>query len=158
MIFMWTDTAPRGGGTYLASDSVRHNARLFAQHPEGLPCVPRNGRNPMGEASAAYARAERGGQPGDGGDDAIISLCSSDRRYELVGNAGDVALVHPWMLHCASGNTSGVPRFITNTTVELKRPMDFIRSDPREFSLLERSVLRALGVPRLDFVATGARR
>jgi hypothetical protein len=158
MIFMWTDTGPRGGGTYLASDSVRHNARLFAQHPEGLPCVPRNdGENPMSDASAAYARAERGGELGDGGDDSIIGLCSNERRYELVGKAGDIALCHPWMLHCASGNASGVPRFITNTTVALKRPMDFSRSDPADFSPLERSVLRALGVPRLDFVAIGRR-
>ena len=158
MIFMWTDTAPRGGGTYLASDSVRHNARLFAQHPEGLPCVPRNdGDNPMADASAAYARAERGGELGDGGDNSIISLCSNERRYELVGKAGSIALVHPWMLHCASGNTSGIPRFITNTTVALKSPMEFNRSDPADFSPLERSVLRALGIPRLDFVATGRR-
>jgi hypothetical protein len=158
MIFMWTDTGPKGGGTYLASDSVRHNARLFARHPEGLPCVPRtNSENPMSDASAAYARAERGGVEGDGGDDTIIGLCANERRYEMLGNAGDIALVHPWMLHCASGNTTGVPRFITNTTVALKRPMDFNRSDPAEFSHLERSVLHALGVPRLAFEPTGLR-
>ena len=89
----WTDTGPKGGGTFLASDSVRHQARLFARHPGGLPCVPRNdGENRMNDASAAYARAERGGEVGDGGDDSIIGLCAGERRYELLGNAGCVFL------------------------------------------------------------------
>ena len=56
-----------------------------------------------------------------------------------------------------AGNPTGRPRFITNTCVSLRAPMRFDRPDPSDFSVLERSVLRALGVPRLDFRATGLR-
>ena len=56
-----------------------------------------------------------------------------------------------------AGNPTGRPRFITNTCVSLRAPMRFDRPDPSDFSVLERSVLRALGVPRLDFRATGVR-
>jgi hypothetical protein len=93
MIFMWTDTAPGTGGTYLALDSVGHQARIFARHPEGLHCTTRE----MPDAQAAYAR-EHGAQ-------SVIELCSE--FHELVGCVGDVALVHPWMLHAASGNPTG---------------------------------------------------
>ena len=56
-----------------------------------------------------------------------------------------------------AGNPTGRPRFITNTCVSLRAPMRFDRPDPSDFSVLERSVLRALGVPRLDFRAAGVR-
>ena len=61
-----------------------------------------------------------------------------------------------WAL-LGAGNPTGRPRFITNTCVSLRAPMRFDRPDPSDFSVLERSVLRALGVPRLDFRAAGVR-
>lgn len=76
---------------------------------------------------------------------------------EATGNAGDVYLIHPYMLHSAAPNPSGRPRFITNPPVAFKEPMNFNREDPDDFSLVERVVLRALGVERLDYRITGKR-
>lgn len=63
----------------------------------------------------------------------------------------NVVLLHPYILHSASRNPSGRPRFITNPAVALTAPMNFDRADPAEYSLMERAVLRALGVARLAF-------
>ena len=41
--------------------------------------------------------------------------------------------------------------FITYPAVALTEPMNFDRADPAEYSLVERAVLRALGVERLAF-------
>jgi hypothetical protein len=60
-------------------------------------------------------------------------------------------LMHPYMLHAVSQNHRGTARFITNPPIALKEPMDFDRPDPAEHSPVERAVLRALGVERLDF-------
>lgn len=35
-IVLWSDIHPRGGGTFLAADSVGPVARLLADHPEGV--------------------------------------------------------------------------------------------------------------------------
>jgi hypothetical protein len=43
---------------------------------------------------------------------------------------------------------------MTNPPVALKAPMNFNRANPDEFSLVERAVLRGLGVERLDFQPT----
>ena len=66
-------------------------------------------------------------------------------------------LLHPYILHSASNNPSGRPRFITNPNVSLAEPMNFNRDDPAEHSLVELAVLRALDVERLDFRPTAPR-
>ena len=71
--------------------------------------------------------------------------------------AGDVYLIHPYMLHSAAPNPSGRPRIITNPPVAFVEPMNFNRENPDEFSLVERVVLKALGVERLDYRITGER-
>lgn len=123
-IVLWSDIAPRSGGTFAATDSVRPIAQYLADHPEGL-------------------------HPAAAGFGALIDRCS--HFVELTGRAGDVALLHPYMLHSASRNPSGRPRFITNPAVALTAPMNFDRADPAEYSLVERAVLHALGVERLAF-------
>ncbi|HEY8482903.1 MAG TPA: hypothetical protein VIL71_24060, partial [Spirillospora sp.] len=50
-----------------------------------------------------------------------------------------------------------LPRVITNPPVALAGPMRFDRPDPRDFSLVERAVLRALGVDRFTFTPTRPR-
>jgi hypothetical protein len=85
-----------------------------------------------------------------GGED-LISQCTS--FVETTGGLGDVVL----MLHAVSQNHRGTARFITNPPIALKEPMDFDRADPGEHSPVERAVLRALGVDRLDFRPTAAR-
>lgn len=123
-VVLWSDIEPRSGGTFVATDSVQPIARLLANHPEGL-------------------------LPGEVGFGTLVDRCS--RFVELTGRTGDVVLLHPYILHSASYNPSGRPRFITNPAVALNAPMDFNRDHPSDYSLVERAVLRALGVERIDF-------
>jgi hypothetical protein len=127
---IWSDIEPRGGGTFVACDSVPVVARFLAQHPEGV--LPK-------EFDFA----------------ALIAQCHD--FIEMTGRLGDVVLLHPYVLHAVSQNHLGVPRFITNPPIALKEPMNFNRDNPDEFSLVERAVLEGLGVERLDFRLTAPR-
>ena len=129
-IVIWSDIRPRGGGTYVAADSVPAVARFLLDHPEGV-------------------------RPGEFKYKEMLAQCSD--FIEITGQVGDVALVHPFVLHGSSQNVSGIPRFITNPAVHLKEPMQFNRPNPADFSLVERAVLRGLGVERLDYRPVGKR-
>lgn len=120
----WSDVGPRGGGTFIATDSVRHVAQFLADHPEGVP-------------------------PGDIPFGDLIGQCEAFE--EITGKLGDFVILHPFMLHASSYNPSGVPRWMTNPPVALKEQFDLNRSDPDDFSLLERATLHYLGLERLDF-------
>ncbi|MDE2729374.1 MAG: hypothetical protein OXI19_15220, partial [Gemmatimonadota bacterium] len=122
-IVVWSDILPRSGGTFVACDSVQHVARHLYGNPQGL--LP----------SGSFGH--------------LISNCRD--FAEITGNAGDVVLLHPFILHSASRNLSGRARFITNPPVALKEPMDYNRDDPEDFSPVERAVLSGLGRERLDF-------
>ena len=122
-IVVWSDILPRSGGTFVACDSVRHVANFLYENPQGV--LPANG---FGQLS---------------------SKCTD--FVEITGNAGDVVLLHPFILHTASHNPSGRARFITNPPVGLKEPMNFDRDDPGDFSPVERAVLAGLGKKRLNF-------
>src|SRR4051794_24954790 len=84
--------------------------------------------------------------PGEFPYDDLIAECHG--FIEATGRLGDVVLVHPYVLHAVSQNHRGTARFITNPPVALAKPMDFARTDA---SVVERAVLRALGVDRLAF-------
>ena len=129
-IVIWSDIEPHSGGTFAAADSVGPIARHLANHPEGL-------------------------LPAEAGFGDLIHQCSD--FVELTGRAGDVVLLHPYILHSSSNNPSGRPRFITNPNVTLAEPMNFNRDDPADHSLVELAVLRALDVERLDFRPTAPR-
>lgn len=128
-IVVWSDIYPKSGGTFVACDSVQHVAQHLYAHPEGL-------------------------LPGDGFG-TLVGKCKD--FVEITGNAGDVVLLHPFILHAASQNPSGRARFITNPPVALKEPMNFNRDTPDDFSPVELAVLRGLGKDRLDFKPTGPR-
>lgn len=127
-IVVWDDVLPDSGGTYLAPDSVPKVAKYLYDHPEGL-------------------------EPGAFGK--MIAGC--EEFIEGTANAGDVFLIHPYMLHSAAANPSGRPRFITNPPVAFKEPMNFNRENSDDFSLVEKVVLNAFGVERLDYQITGER-
>lgn len=129
-IVLWTDMLHQGGGTFVAADSVPVVARFLAEHPEGV-C----------QADFDYPK--------------LIGQCHD--FVEMTGEAGDVVLLHPFTLHATSQNVLGVSRFITNPALALREPMNFSRPDAKDFSLVERAVLRALGVGRLDFAPTAPR-
>ena len=128
VVLLWSDVAPRGGGTFIAPDSVPVVARYLAQRPQGAG-------------------------PGEFGD--LVHEC---REFmELTGPCGTLAILHPFMLHASSHNHSGRPRFMSNPPIVLREPMQLQRSDPGTYSLLERATLHALGVDRYDFQPTAPR-
>lgn len=129
-IAVWTDMPSRGGGTFVAADSVPVVGRFLAEHPEGV-------------------------LPGKFPHAALIEQCRD--FVELTGEAGDVVLLHPYTLHAASQNVLGVARIITNPPLALRDPMNFNRPDADDFSLVERAVLGGLGVDRLDFAPAAPR-
>jgi hypothetical protein len=123
-IVLWSDIEERGGGTFIAPDSVAPVARLLERRREGV-------------------------LPDDLPYDELIAQCST--FVETTGRLGDVVLMHPFMLHAVSQNHRGTARFITNPPIALKEPMRFDRDDPADHSPVERAVLRGLGVARLDY-------
>ena len=93
----------RGGGTFIAADSVPVVARYLAEHPEGV-------------------------LPDDFDFEALTRQCHD--FIELTGDAGDVVLMHPYMLHATSQNVIQHGRLITNPPITLREPMRFDRDDP----------------------------
>ena len=130
IIVIWSDIKPRSGGTFVACDSVQPIAKFLVDRPEG--CLPQE---------------THFGQ--------LIGECSD--FAELTGETGDVAIIHPYVLHAGSQNPSGIPRFITNPAVRLAEPMNFHREDASDYSLVERAVLEALDVDHLDWAPTAER-
>ncbi len=126
-IVIWQDVAPQGGGTFIAPDSIRPVARHLQAHPEGV-------------------------DPYEFPSKRLIAQCRDFRA--ATGKAGDVYLLHPYMLHASSPNRSGIARFITNPPVHFLTPMEF--APPR--SPVEQAICRALDVERLDFRIASERR
>lgn len=131
LIVIWKDIQPRGGGTFFAPDSIKPVAEYLLAEREGL--------NPFQNRFGS-----------------LITRCQDFR--EATGKAGDVVFMHPYMLHASSQNHSGIARFITNPPVALRAPMNFNRENPSEYSPVERTVLHALGVEKLDYAIEGERR
>jgi len=129
-LMLFSDIAPRGGGTFVAPDSVPVVSRYLADHPEGV--LP-----------TAFPVKK------------LIGECSE--FIEVTGEVGDLILLHPFILHASSQNHSGTARFLINPPVALREPMNFDREDPNEFSLVERAILRGLGVERYAFKPTSPR-
>ena len=129
-IVLWTDVLSRGGGTFVATDSVGVVARYLAERPEGV-------------------------LPEQLQETGLIHHCRDFE--ELTGEQGDVVLMHPFVLHATSQNVLRAQRLITNPPISLREPMDFDRPDPADSSPVERAVLRGLGVDRLDFRPTAPR-
>ncbi len=127
-IVYWSDVGHKGGGTFIAPDSIQVVARYLADHPEGVG-------------------------PGEFG--ALISQCKE--FVEVTGEVGDFIIMHSYMLHASSNNHSPNVRFMTNPPVVLKEPLNLNREDPNDFSLIERATLHGLGVERYDFQPTGPR-
>jgi hypothetical protein len=127
---LFSDVAHKGGGTVFAADSVPVVARFMAEHPEGV-------------------------QPHEFDYQALLSQCHDFR--ELTGSVGDVALIHPFLLHSFSQNHSGKPRFISNINIKLREPMNFDRENAADFSPTEQAILQSLNCQRLAFQPTAPR-
>jgi hypothetical protein len=117
IIGLFTDIKPRWGGTILALGSHKQTARVLAQHPHGI-CHLDLFREVLSEPLGNF--------------------------YEITGQAGDVVLAHPFMFHSRGYKHEGPPRIISNTEAGLLTPMNLARVNPRDYSVLERSIRQAL--------------
>jgi len=144
-IILWSDVVPGGGATAIAADSVPRVARELAAHPEGL--WPQK-ESP--EYRAARAAGERctlhDWKP-------VVAECRDFR--EATGRAGDIYLMHPFMLHATGQNRLRRPRFITNPPVHYREPMAF--ANPAR-SVVEQVVVDACGDAAVDFTIRAPRR
>jgi Phytanoyl-CoA dioxygenase (PhyH) len=139
-LVLWSDVRHQGGATFVAADSVGPVARFLADHPQGSYPADYPTR-PEHVPVLPY--------------DELAGQC---REFvEAIGEVGDVYLLHPYILHAKAQNVLRVPRYITNPPLTLAEPMRFDRAGPDDFSLVERAVLRALGVQRYDFAPAGPR-
>ncbi|KAI0692356.1 hypothetical protein C8T65DRAFT_669751 [Cerioporus squamosus] len=158
VIVLFNDIKPRAGGTYIAPDGIKNVVQWLYEHPDGASDMP---QDPDGSRS-------------------ICSIQKCKNFVELTGTAGDVILLHPFMVgnavptsgarsvcndflfvqpHSASKNHLRIPRFITNPPVTLKDPLNLNRSDPADYSLVELKILRTLEVDSLpDWKITAPRR
>lgn len=141
-LVLWSDVVHQGGATFVAADSVGPVARFLAEHPQGA-YPPQNSWTGVEPEPAFFHYAD------------MIAQC--DDFVEATGEVGDVYLLHPFVLHAKAPNVLRRPRFITNPPVHLVEPMCLDRPDPSEYSLVERAVLRGLGVERFEFTARGPR-
>ena len=78
----------------------------------------------------------------------------SQRPIPLTGRQGTIVWAHPFLVHSSSVNATNRLRIISNTSVMLRSPLQLDREDGTP---LERSILHALGVTRLDWKARGER-
>ncbi|KAG7099515.1 hypothetical protein E1B28_001360 [Marasmius oreades] len=150
VIPIFSDIQPRGGGTYIAPGGIDLVANYLAAHPEGV--LPTGCSFTPSTSKYSDPRED----PGHFALSSVAKQCNS--FVEITGNVGDVALLHPLMLHSASKNHLRIPRIITNPPVGLKEPFKFIRERNEDYSLVERRTLKALGKDFFDFKVTTERR
>jgi hypothetical protein len=118
VIGLFTDVAPRGGGTILAEGSHRRTARVLAAHPDGVD----------------HRRLFE-----------LVLAEPIGNFHEVTGAAGDVVLAHPFLFHNRGVKHVGPPRVISNTEAPLREPIQPYRP-AADRSPLEESIARALAV------------
>jgi ectoine hydroxylase-related dioxygenase (phytanoyl-CoA dioxygenase family) len=116
-VFLFSDVAPGDGGTAIVRGSHQSVAQLLASaEPAGLSDQQLHRRLPRVKLS---------------------------RVVELTGEAGDVAMLHPFVIHGFSANRGSRIRFACNPRYSLSRPMELDRADGAH-SPVEEAIRRAL--------------
>lgn len=116
-IFLFNDMGPGDGGTCISPGSHKAAARILRDaEPDGLDV----------HTLASRVSAHRGG------------------TVEVRGEAGDVALMHPFMLHTMGINIGKSVRVICNPCVRFKERMNVTADPTRPFSAVERSIHAAV--------------
>jgi hypothetical protein len=92
----------------------------------------------------------RGQPPMQEGRSSYPSIVKRRKEFhEMTGNVGDVILMHPLMVHSALRNSLRIPHITKNLGVALKQPFNFDRERCKDYSLVELTILQALGKDRL---------
>lgn len=144
---LFSDIGPRGGGTLVVEGSHRPVARFLSRHPEGVELGEGIREffiehpyfsNLTGRTSETMSTEERVAsfmdRPYSDGDGTQL------RVVETTGEAGDVILCHPFLIHAASSNHSSSVRFMCNRTSPLKEKMALNRNVHERETPLERSI------------------
>jgi ectoine hydroxylase-related dioxygenase (phytanoyl-CoA dioxygenase family) len=119
---LFSDVAARAGGTLIVSGSHRLVHRYFKDNPP-----------PPGARGADYRKLLQGHPyiralhtEGDADERAARFIDRAEEHggislqvVENTGEAGDVILLHPLVLHVATPNTSKAPRFLLSGGVDL---------------------------------------
>lgn len=116
-IFLFNDMGPGDGGTCISPGSHKTTARILRDaEPEGLHV------NELATRVSALRQ----------------------RVIEVRGEAGDVALMHPFMLHTVGMNVGKGIRVICNPCVRYKERMNVSGDPARPMSVVERSIYEAV--------------
>ncbi|KAJ6582530.1 hypothetical protein DFH09DRAFT_1260346 [Mycena vulgaris] len=139
VIPIFSDIASGGGGTAICTDGIGAVARHLYNNPNGVtPWMdPRGTPEPIDSDRLMFFSS-------------IVqdrALASDASFHEMTGQVGDVYLLHPFMVHSASKNTTRVPRVITNPVLSLKAPFRLESVVDGGFSLAEQKTLKELGFP-----------
>lgn len=118
-LFLHTDILPEGGGTAIRPGSHRVVAGILQQaEPDGL-----NSRDLIQQSAAATENLA---------------------GVEVIGRAGDMVLMHPFTVHGSSTNCSDRIRIASNICVPLHEKMHLHRTDPAEYSPVERAIVESI--------------
>ena len=128
VLVIWSDIKPQSGGTFFIPDSVDHIIKFLYQHPAGV--------------NHNY------------GCNRFAKDCSDFR--ELTASAGDIVILHPFMLHARSNNPSGRIRYMNNKCVSLWQPFNFNRADSN-YNVIEEKCRSVIGNKIENFKITSPR-
>ena len=128
VLVIWSDIKPQSGGTFFIPDSVDHIIKFLYQHPAGV--------------NHNY------------GWNRFAKDCSDFR--ELTASAGDIVILHPFMLHARSNNPSGRIRYMNNKCVSLWQPFNFNRADSN-YNVIEEKCRSVIGNKIENFKITSPR-
>lgn len=151
---LFSEIAPRGGGTLVAEGSHKVVAKYLNRFPDGIALdeairelnrehswlseltTPLEGASREDAAAGRIRKFMQETYTDQNG----IRL----RVVETTGEPGDVFLCHPFLYHTSSQNCNGVPRFMCNRTTPLMEKLRLSRLDESQYSPLERSIRLAL--------------
>ena len=74
-----------------------------------------------------------------------VTLFNRDLGSVCVHTDMSTHSLHPMMLHSRVNNKNRDIRIVTNNNLPLREPFNYNRSDPSQYSLIERATLKALG-------------
>lgn len=127
----FTDVEHQGGGTFIVEDSVKAVSEFLLDRPEG---------------SRDFEIKEAN----------LTDQCSKFK--ELCINAGDVVLMHPFMIHASSFNHTDNVRLMINPGCSLNAPLNLNRNNYDDYTPTEKCILKSLGVKNIEYQITNSRR